>query len=88
MRARLLLLAVGWRFRFATAAPVPESIAQVDVPVLNLQDGLHKLQLAATLHLTAAAQDLYTAIRAAADAQFDPHIHNFSARSAHALSTA
>ncbi|MFJ8795856.1 hypothetical protein [Streptomyces sp. NPDC102462] len=57
-------------------APVPESVAQVDVAVLNLQDGLRELQLAATPHVTAAAQDLCTAVRAAADAQFDLHIRN------------
>ncbi|QOV33248.1 hypothetical protein IM697_23695 [Streptomyces ferrugineus] len=62
----------------AADAPVPESTAQVDAAVLNLQDGLRELQLTATPHVTAAAQDLYTAVRAAADAQFDLHIQNVS----------
>jgi|GEM_PF-5466900 len=62
----------------AAHAPVPESTAQVDAAVLNLQNGLRELQLAATPHVAAAAQDLCTAVRAAADAQFDLHIQNAS----------
>lgn len=51
-------------------APVPESVAQTDVAVLNLEDRLREVRL--------AAEALHTAVRAAADAQFDLHMQNFS----------
>ncbi|WP_156724766.1 hypothetical protein [Streptomyces apocyni] len=44
---------------------------------MNLENRLHEVKLAAAPHVTAAAEDLYTAARAAADTQFDLHIHNY-----------
>ncbi|MGJ5831958.1 hypothetical protein [Streptomyces ossamyceticus] len=56
----------GWLASPAPSAeaPVPEPVAQVDVAVVNLENRLHKVQLAAAPHVTAA--NLYTAERAAA----------------------
>jgi hypothetical protein len=62
----------------SAGAPVPESVAQADVAVLNLEDRLREVQLAAAPHVTAAAEALHAAARAAADAQFDLHMQNFS----------
>lgn len=70
----------GWLASPAPSAdaPVPASVAQADVAALNLGDRLREVQLAASPHVTAAAEALHGAVRAAADAQFDLHMRNFS----------
>lgn len=69
----------GWLASPAPSAdaPVPEPVAQVDVAVMNLENRLHEVQLSAAPHVTTAAETLYTAARAAADAQFDLHTQNY-----------
>ncbi|RPE26653.1 hypothetical protein EDD90_10943 [Streptomyces sp. Ag109_O5-1] len=57
-------------------APVPDPGAQVDVAVMDLENKLHEVQLAAAPHVTTAAETPYTAARAAADAQFNLHMKN------------
>ncbi|WP_306944160.1 RNA-guided endonuclease InsQ/TnpB family protein [Streptomyces phaeochromogenes] len=44
----------------------------------DLEERLREVQRAASPHVTAAAESLYATARAAADAQFDLHMQNFS----------
>ncbi|MGP3737586.1 hypothetical protein ACTWJ9_31190 (plasmid) [Streptomyces sp. GDS52] len=74
------VLVRGWLALPAPSAdaPVPESVAQADVAVVNLENRLREVQLTASPPVTAAAEALHSAARAAADAQFDLHMQNFS----------
>ncbi|WP_405533824.1 hypothetical protein OG592_44305 (plasmid) [Streptomyces avidinii] len=56
---------------------MPDAVARVDVGLANLQDQLGEVLLAAPQAVEQAAQDLYTALRNAADAQFDLHTQNY-----------
>lgn len=57
-------------------APVPLTVATVEAGVLNLRNQLRELQMLAAPRVISAAGDLYEAIRAAADAQFELHLRN------------
>ncbi|MGW7821846.1 hypothetical protein ACWGLF_27850 [Streptomyces puniciscabiei] len=54
-------------------APMPLPVATVEAGVLNLRNQLRELQMLAAPRVISAAEDLYEAIRAAADAQFELH---------------
>ncbi|MFD9286295.1 hypothetical protein ACFWD7_55895 [Streptomyces mirabilis] len=57
-------------------APMPLAVATVEAGVLNLRNQLRELQMFAAPRVISAAEDLYEAIRAAADAQFELHVRS------------
>ncbi|WP_436961287.1 hypothetical protein [Streptomyces sp. SudanB182_2057] len=57
-------------------APVPAAVTVVEADVPNLLNQLRELQMLAAPRVISAAVDLYEAIRAAADAQFELHLRS------------
>ncbi|WP_162952811.1 hypothetical protein [Streptomyces sp. 11-1-2] len=57
-------------------APMPLAVATVEAGVLNLRNQLRELQMLAAPRVISAAEGLYEAIRAAADAQFELHMRS------------
>ncbi|MFF8696708.1 hypothetical protein ACF08W_31285 [Streptomyces sp. NPDC015144] len=57
-------------------ARVPAAVAVVEAGVPNLLNQLRELQMLAAPRVISAAADLYEAIRAAADAQFELHLRS------------
>ncbi|MFF3312941.1 hypothetical protein [Streptomyces sp. NPDC002952] len=56
--------------------PMPLAVATVEAGVMNLRNHLRELQMLAAPRVVSAAANLYEAIRAAADAQFELHLRS------------